>query len=144
MSTKSKIESGNTRSLSYCFTLNNYTANDIENLLYDFKNSVCYCFQEEKGENGTPHLQGVVKWKLQRSFKTMKKINSKIHWERCRNIKQSVLYCCKDDTRNGQIWKSNISKYLPHNEKDFLNNLQIYTYIYIEKIRMSNWFINNV
>lgn len=142
MSKFTKMESGNTRSLSYCFTLNNYTSDDITSLLLSFKNSFLYVFQEELGENETRHLQGVVKWKIQRSFKTMKKIHSKIHWERCRNVKNSILYCTKEDTRNGKIWKFNISKYEPHSHEDFLNNLLIFKNKCFQNIKTRDWFIN--
>ncbi len=103
---------GNTRSRSWVFTFNNYTENDIVSLLTQFTQANLFIFQEEiGGKNNTPHLQGVVKWNNARTFKSMKKLNNKIHWEKCKNIKASVIYCSKEDTRNGKQWSNNIEKY---------------------------------
>lgn len=139
-SLSNKSERGNSRSRSYCFTFNNYATNDISNLLYDFINADLYCFQEEIGKSGTPHLQGVVKWKNQRSFSSMRKINRKIHWEHCKFLKESVLYCSKDDTRSGEIWKYNVSKYLPFTHQDFLNDLKKTRILWNERIRIKKLF----
>ncbi len=109
--TNLKLDLGNSRSRSWVFTLNNYTQLEINSLITQFTPAFLYVFQEELGKNKTPHLQGVVKWKNQRSFKTMTTLAPRAHWERCRNIKASVLYCIKDDTRNGNIWKKNIDKF---------------------------------
>ncbi len=107
-----KIRDCNTKSRSYCFTLNNYTKKDIEILLTQFTPAILYIFQEEIGEeNKIPHLQGVVKFKNAKHFRKMKKIHPKAHWERCRNIRASVLYCSKDETRNGNIWRKNSHQY---------------------------------
>ncbi len=37
-------------------------------------------------------------------------MNNKIHWEQCRNLKASIKYCSKEDTRkiNGQHWSYGI------------------------------------
>lgn len=104
--------SSKTISRSYTFTLNNYTQNEINSLLKQFAPAFLFAFQEEIGKNGTPHLQGVVKWKNARSFMSMKKINKRAHWEKCRSIKASILYCIKEDTRNGRIFTFNCDKYI--------------------------------
>ncbi len=104
---------GNTRSRSWVFTFNNYTENDIISLLTQFTPSFLYRFQEEIGKNNTAHLQGVVKFNNAKTFKSMKKINQKIHWEKCNNIKASILYCSKTDTKSGRSWEKNIEKYIP-------------------------------
>lgn len=102
----------NTKSRSYCFTLNNYTEKDIEILLAQFTPALLYIFQEEIGEiNKIPHLQGVVKFKNAKHFSAMKKLHPKAHWERCRDIASSVKYCSKNKTRNGNIWKKNTLRY---------------------------------
>ena len=80
---------------SWCFTLNNYVEKDIEELL-KFMSGEKYVFQEEVGENGTRHLQGVVTFKNQRYISGLKKVNERIHWEVCRNVGASRNYCRKD------------------------------------------------
>jgi len=87
---------------SYCFTLNNYTDDDVAHLTHQFTPSSAYMFQKEVGQNGTPHLQGFVQWKNGRSFDSMKKLHDKAHWEVCRNVKASIAYCSKNDTATGE------------------------------------------
>lgn len=100
---------GNTRvsaSKHWCFTLNNYDGSNIK----EFENAEVakrYVFQEEIGENGTPHLQGYIEFhKKARPFEHF--VNKSIHWEKCRNIKQSIQYCQKKDTRNGEVYRKGI------------------------------------
>lgn len=103
------------RARSWCFTLNNYTQKDIDTLTHEnFKlETNKFCFQEEKGENGTIHLQGVISYKDAKSFTNMKKLLPLAHWEQCRNLKRSLRYCSKDTTRNGKIYTHN---YIPASE----------------------------
>ncbi len=96
-----KISPGKIR--SWCFTLNNYTKEDINNLLEDIKDEK-YIFQEEKGANETRHLQGVVTFRNQVRFVTVKKIMGKAHWEKCKNTLAARNYCRKSSTRNGDVW----------------------------------------
>lgn len=99
------------RSRAFCFTFNNYTDSDLTQLIETFNESTeKYIFQEEMGKEGTPHLQGVVKFKNQRSFDALKKINTKIHWEICKNWIASVKYCSKQDSKNGKLWSKGIDK----------------------------------
>lgn len=98
---------GNTNQSSpakhYCFTLNNYTEDDITSILECFSSKVLsYVFQEETGTNGTKHLQGYVEFKDK--CRPLNLINKRIHWEKTRNIKASIDYCQKEDTRSGRIW----------------------------------------
>lgn len=71
-----------------------------------------YVFQEEIGEEKkTPHLQGVVQFKNQISFTTLKEFHNKIRWSKCKNLKASIKYCSKENSRNGEIYKyGNIEK----------------------------------
>jgi hypothetical protein len=101
-------ETGNTkkpsRSRAWCFTLNNYTEEDIKFFASDTVDTVKYIFQEETGENGTPHLQGMLYFDNARTFDQMKQIHSKVHWEKTKCIKGSINYCCKQETRTGQVY----------------------------------------
>lgn len=64
-----------------------------------------FVFQEEIGESGTHHYQGVVSFENPRSFKAIVKTFTDdsgkplAHWEKCRNLTASIRYCTKLDTR---------------------------------------------
>ncbi len=88
---------------TWCFTLNNYNEEDIKNLLEAFK-KCRYVFQEEKGDEGTEHLQGCVTFKNQVYFSKVKEICEKAHWEVARNTIKAREYCRKEDSRNGKIY----------------------------------------
>lgn len=94
------------RGANWCFTWNNYVKSDVTKLTSTFEKigSRKYCFQEEKGKNGTQHLQGVVGFKNAISFWTLKKISDEIHWEKCISLPKAIIYCSKGDTRNGEIY----------------------------------------
>lgn len=110
-SNSSKGESGNTKQIPpakhWCFTLNNYKEDDINSIVEECSNSSKrYVFQEEKGEEGTIHLQGYIEFNTKLRPKNL--FNNKIHWEKTRDIKASIKYCSKEDTRIGRIFKYNI------------------------------------
>ncbi len=87
----------------WCFTFNNYTEVDIVDVVDVFSNAkdIMYFFRKEIGEQGTPHLQGVV-WCTRRTSKgrraafrpfTLTK-NKRIHWEPLKSsVQQHVDYC---------------------------------------------------
>lgn len=89
----------------WCFTFNNYEKEDVVELRILF-NRICkkYIFQEEKGANETPHLQGSISLNKKMRLTEMKKINEKIHWEETKNVKAADAYACKEDTRCGEIY----------------------------------------
>lgn len=90
------------RSRGWCFTMNNYNDDDIK--IFSELKDCKFTFQEEVGEQGTPHLQGLLVFKNAKTFQKVKKIHPKAHWEVCRNIRASQLYCSKDETRAGHIY----------------------------------------
>lgn len=87
------------QNIKWCFTFNNYSESDIVDITTLFK-SVCkaFVFQEEIGDNGTPHLQGFIYLKKRMRWTELGLCN-KIHWEKCKDAKASMLYCQKLDTR---------------------------------------------
>ena len=89
----------------WCFTLNNYTNEQSEQLEHILK-SECrwFIFQEEKGEEGTPHLQGIVNLAKKQRLTGLKKIDPRIHWEPTKSVKASIAYCIKNETRCGRQW----------------------------------------
>lgn len=90
------------------FTYNNYNKQDIK-ILETCLQLICeeYIFQEEMGEQGTPHLQGVIFLKKKMRW-TEFGLPTSIHWEPVKNPIKAKAYCEKEDTRNGDVfkWKS--------------------------------------
>ena len=85
----------NTKHRSWCFTWNNYSSEEVTYLTNKLKNEK-YLFGEEKGNSGTPHLQGTVNFKSPRSFSSVRKIFKNNHIEVCKNWQASLNYCSKD------------------------------------------------
>lgn len=86
----------------WIFTLNNYKASDVLELLQMLKKHK-YVFQEETGDEGTPHLQGYVHFCTKVRPKSEIPI-PEIHWEKCKRIKNSIDYCSKFKTRTGKCY----------------------------------------
>lgn len=97
----------------WCFTLNNYTRVDIDTIKQEFKDDK-YCFQEEAGENKTEHLQGYVEFTNARTFASLKKKIPRAHWEKARNPEAAEAYCCKEETRIGEIFTNIFKKKIFH------------------------------
>lgn len=97
----------------WCFTWNNYKSEDIifllgvigsngPNSLWNSK--LRYVFQEERGESGTPHLQGYIDFGKRRRPMEGRTFPNCIHWEVCRSPKHSMEYCRKNDSRVGDVY----------------------------------------
>lgn len=95
-------------------TINNYTETDLAQLAQLLLIADKYVWQEERGENGTPHIQGHICFKNPRDFKKIQKALPRAHIEKVRNIEASKKYCQKLETRNGELhikgFKKTISK----------------------------------
>ena len=111
----SSVEEGNTKSSStqvspakyWAFTLNNYTDDDILELKsIDSSKVPRLVFQQEIGENGTPHLQGALMFKNKgRPFCLLS--HKRTHFEKMHKNstpKKLFNYACKKDTRAGEIY----------------------------------------
>lgn len=88
-----------------CFTFNNYGGVEmLETLETTFRPlALRYTFQEETGESGTPHIQGMVVLKKRMRWNEFNLPNS-IHWEAMRGTEQQARdYCRKLETRTGQV-----------------------------------------
>lgn len=87
-------------SKNWCFTLNNYTEEDVErlNALVDNNQLVAYLiFGKEIAESGTPHLQGFISLNQKKRMLQVKTlIGSNPHLEVARNVNASVEYCKKE------------------------------------------------
>lgn len=89
---------------NWCFTWNNWPPNAIESLqcLVD-EGVIKFCVAgEEVGEAGTAHLQGVCQFASQLRLGSVKRVfepygfETSIHWEPCRNLAASIIYCRKE------------------------------------------------
>lgn len=86
----------------WCFTLNNYTDEDVQRLreLWDEDGSNCcyLVFGRETGESGTPHLQGFVTFAARKTLNSAKTlISQRAHLEPAKGTpKQAATYCKKD------------------------------------------------
>lgn len=84
-------------------TLNNYTKEDIQ-LLPTLPDLVKYCYQEEIGENGTPHIQFLISFNKRLSIKKLKSnFTTRAHLQPIKDWIKCLEYCHKLDTRNGKI-----------------------------------------
>lgn len=83
-------------SKSWCFTWNNY--DDMAILALTTNPSFSFlAFGKEVGATGTPHLQGVIVFPIAHRLSKLKKVFGKHpHWEPCRNLAASIVYCKKD------------------------------------------------
>lgn len=84
-----------TRSKDFVFTTNNYTEQQVDDLVS--LDHVYIVFGEEIGESGTPHLQGYVRFKSQRTMASVIKKMPGSHIEIKRGTcEQAIAYCKKD------------------------------------------------
>jgi len=91
------------KSRGWTFTLNNYTTEDIDHI----KTLECeYLFQEETGESGTKHLQGMLYYKNAVAFNSVRNLLPRAHIEKMKNKIASIKYCSKEDTRTGEIYSN--------------------------------------
>jgi len=93
--TRTKHESKRVRSRGWCFTINNWTDEDL--VVLERLDYVYLVAGRERGENGTPHLQGYIHYKIPKSFATVKRDLPKAHIESRKGTpKQAAEYCRKD------------------------------------------------
>lgn len=99
--------------MHWFFTWNNYQENDLETLetLFGF---LChkFCFQQEIGETGTPHIQGVISLKKPMRW-TEFGLPKTIHWEKVQNLTKSYEYCSKIETRKPNTLPVTKNYYIP-------------------------------
>ncbi len=115
-----KVKQINT-SKHWTFTLNNYKKCDIEEISVVCAGfSKCkYVFQEETGEEGTPHLQGYIDFG-RRVRPTPLFKNKGYHFEHKKGtIKQNIDYCSKVDTRTGKIYSNFYEEIITINPGNF-------------------------
>lgn len=88
-----------TRSRAYVYTLNNFTFE--ETLYYQAIPCKFHVYGEEKGEKGTPHLQGYIYFENARYFNSVCKLLKRAHVAVARgDAQQNVDYCLKQGGKN--------------------------------------------
>lgn len=116
-SNSSKGICGNIKQISpskhWFLTLNNYSKEDI--IVFSSDSSIeRYCFQEEIGDSGTPHLQGHFEFKKKirplGHFKDM--LSNHPRWEKTKHRRAAIEYCSKLDSRNGKTYIKGFPKSL--------------------------------
>lgn len=96
-----KVKKNNSRQVSpairWCFTLNNWTEEELSSIVPICKTECSkYIIGKEVGEEGTPHLQGFLKFKNKKRPKGLFNTN-RIHWEKAKGTdKQNFDYCSKE------------------------------------------------
>jgi len=85
----------------WCFTMNNYTKNDVQRITECLIGNLCvYAIvaREKAATTGTPHLQGFVHFKTKKYLKALKKmIGNTAHLEVAKGSDvQNKVYCEKD------------------------------------------------
>lgn len=124
------------RSRSWFFTYNNYPKEALAQLSETFQDwKVAYVFQEEEGENKTPHIQGCIRFDNPTGINFQERLPNVIHWERCRNWRNATKYCCKRTTRIGDKVYTNV-KNLPIRNRieDFLSRQDVELYTYQKRV----------
>lgn len=90
------------RANCWSITINNPTPDDEEQINQARQKGWKVEGQLEKGDNGTPHYQLVVRTPQVR-FSTLKKQFTRAHIEIARNPTALTNYCSKEDTRQGEL-----------------------------------------
>lgn len=87
------------QSRRWCFTLNNYSADEYGSITGDAVRAVSSygIVGKEVGEEGTPHLQGFIIFSIPRRLAYVRSLSGRAHWEPAKgNADQNYTYCSKD------------------------------------------------
>lgn len=89
------------RARRFCFTINNPTAEDEPTFLEQHVKYLVYVMQ--RGESGTPHYQGYVEFKSQKTLSAVSKLIPRAHLEVAKGTpRQASDYCTESDTNIGE------------------------------------------
>lgn len=91
------MEDKNKQARRWCFTINNPT--DLDRELLDTLPCSYIVYEDEVGEEGTPHIQGYVEFDSGMRMKTLSKSMPRAHLIASKgSAKQNEVYCKKDKT----------------------------------------------
>ncbi len=96
----------------WCFTYNNYP-NDFKSSFIPRlrQRSKLFIFQQERGDTGTPHLQGYAEFQPRQRLTALVKHFPGVHWEvAVANRETNVAYCSKLDSRDGDVFQHGIRR----------------------------------
>ncbi len=105
----------------WCFTLNNYTEEDINHIkeLFHIESCVFAVVGIESGENGTPHLQGFFHLRNKKRFQQLKNMIPRAHIEPANGTdEQNQIYCKKDNNLLLEVGTPAVSKDSQHSLLD--------------------------
>lgn len=91
--------SHDTPRIKWCFTLNNWSKEELCAILKFFRDSCNFSIMgEEIGEQGTKHLQGYFEIKTKKRLGWIKNnVNTRLHLEKAKgNKQQNIEYCSKE------------------------------------------------
>lgn len=128
---------GNTklRARKWCFTLNNYTNEEYEELKNKLtQQSQYFIIGKEIGkESKIEHLQGYVEFENARRLTSLKELNKRIHWEKTKGNKESnIRYCTKDN--NYYIYDKKLHTLKYKHEQELLEEYK--------EIKWKDWQLN--
>lgn len=92
------------RARIWSITINNYTDEDVTLWTQLLEGCEKYIWQYERGNSGTPHIQGHIVFKNPRTLKSLKTSLPRAHIEKVRNIKASEEYCQKQQSKDGECF----------------------------------------
>lgn len=96
------------RSRRWCFTVNNPSDEDRLSLTAVIATCQRYIYGNEVGDQGTPHIQGYLEFKNQKTLGPLKSLLPRAHWEKAKGTpEQNWDYCSKEGD-----FTSNFSKKL--------------------------------
>lgn len=88
------------RARAWCFTINNYTDEDVQRVrdIINKDNCVCGIAEYEHQQEGTPHIQGFIRFQNQISFKSLQnQFNKRAHIEVTKGKDEANwAYCSKE------------------------------------------------
>ena len=84
------------QSKRWCFTLNNYTDEDIASF-HAAIDRAYVIIGKEVGATGTPHLQGYITFFKNKRLGAVRAIHGRAHWEIARgSTEENIIYCSKE------------------------------------------------
>lgn len=89
----------------WCFTINNWTDDHVDELRECSSQPKYLVFGREVGAQGTPHLQGYVYFKTGKSFKQLKEMLPQCHLSVRRGTHQQAANYCKKGSQSKEEWE---------------------------------------